>query len=277
MAKVDIDPDVSQSTLALDIGKAYHQVLEDTDHKKENFQLEILNNACRDNNIGDPATMAMIRAMLYKYMILHEKSGLEIVCIEEEIEDKLVIGYIDVVLKCPNSGKWYICDMKTAAGVYVDQLSQKLPRDNQLNLYSYYIDQLAEKYNLDVGLYQGALYRVTNKTKIKFSKRETIQDYYLRCLDRIEAFQFFIPVDKLKPKKAYDNVINIRDKALELFTKKEEDIPQNFNSCQEWNRSCEYYSNCYPTIASEAIDGLEIFDSTDINSMVEPPDEFDFL
>ena len=88
IAKVEVDADVTESTLALDVGKAFHQVLEETDHKRKNFSLEILNNACHDNQIQEPAIKAMIRAMLYKYMILHEKSGLEIVCIEEEIVDE---------------------------------------------------------------------------------------------------------------------------------------------------------------------------------------------
>ena len=157
--KVDIDEDISVSTMALDVGKAFHYVLEETNHMKKHFTAELLKTACKDNNIHDDQTRIMIHAMLNKYYQLHEASGLEVVCIETEIEDEKVIGFIDVVYKDPYTDKFYICDMKTSASAsFNHQLLAKLSRDPQLNLYSYFVPQICEKYGLKEENFQGVLY-----------------------------------------------------------------------------------------------------------------------
>ena len=117
---------------------------------------------------------------------------------------------------------------------------------------------------------------MTTKCKIKLRKSETLKDYYIRCSERVETYQFFIPKDSLNPKNAYDQLMLNRDIALKMRTKKLQNVPQNFNSCFEWNRSCEWYSQCFGHLFSETPDLFNVVDSTDITSMLED-NEFDFL
>ena len=141
------DPDYDDDRKALRIGKGFHLVLEHCNHKRKAFNGKIFSAAMREEGIDDPQERGLIIAMCLSYFKLHERSGLKVEVCEIEVGDTHVIGYVDAVMSDPN-GCWWIVDLKTAARLSQDLLS-RLARDPQLNLYSYYLGDIARELGLD--------------------------------------------------------------------------------------------------------------------------------
>ena len=238
-----IAPDVEQEQRHFILGKVFHLALENILHKQEEFTEEILAEAAREEGLENPSDIAMIEAMIIKYLLLHSKSELDVVVCEIAVGDEDTIGYIDAIMKDKN-GFWYIADLKTA-GRFDDNLMARLMKDQQLNLYAYFIDQIAEKLDLDLEKFAGCLYRVTTKATIKWNKRETRKDYIERVYDRIESYSIFIPKDILNPKAAYDTVIKAQKRATALQASDEAEAKQCFSSCFDYFRPCDFFSQCY--------------------------------
>lgn len=238
-----VAPDVEQEQRHFILGKVFHLALENILHKQEEFSEEILAEAAREEGLENPSDIAMIEAMIIKYLLLHSKSELDVVVCEIAVGDDDTIGYIDAIMKDKN-GFWYITDLKTA-GRFDDNLMARLMKDQQLNLYAYFIDQIAEKLDLELDKFAGCLYRVTTKATIKWNKRETRKEYIERVYDRIESYSIFIPKDILNPKAAYETVIKAQKRATVLSSSDESEAKQCFNSCFDYFRPCDFFSQCY--------------------------------
>ena len=238
-----VAPDVEQEQRHFILGKVFHLALENILHKQEEFSEEILAEAAREEGLENPSDIAMIEAMIIKYLLLHSKSELDVVVCEIAVGDDDTIGYIDAIMKDKN-GFWYITDLKTA-GRFDDNLMARLMKDQQLNLYAYFIDQIAEKLDLELEKFAGCLYRVTTKATIKWNKRETRKEYIERVYDRIESYSIFIPKDILNPKAAYETVIKAQKRATVLSSSDESEAKQCFNSCFDYFRPCDFFSQCY--------------------------------
>ena len=106
-----VAPDVEQEQRHFILGKVFHLALENILHKQEEFTEEILAEAAREEGLENPSDIAMIEAMIIKYLLLHSKSELDVVVCEIAVGDDDTVGYVDAIMKDKN-GFWYITGPK---------------------------------------------------------------------------------------------------------------------------------------------------------------------
>ena len=264
--KTDHDPDYKDDSTALRLGKAFHQVLEEVGHTKAKLKKSVFAGAFLDNEIDTETERGYIYAMVHKYLALHEKSRLSAEYVEVEIGiPEKYIGFVDAIMIDQN-GHWWIVDLKTA-GRLSNSLLSRLSRDPQLNLYSYFAPQIADKCGLDLGSFMGTRYRVTTKPTIKLNKKESFTEFVKRCYERIESYDIGIPASHLNPKASFDHIMSLRDRANKLEETPEEEVPQNFTYCETYFKPCPYWSNCYGCTFSDAAEQYTISDSSDISDL----------
>jgi hypothetical protein len=215
--------------------------------------------AFADNEIDELSQQQMILAMCLKYWDLHEKQGLTIICCETEIGDENVIGYVDAVM-ADEHGLWYIVDLKSAARLNSSLIS-RLSRDVQLNLYSFYAGQIADKYNLDISKFAGTRYRVTTKCTIKKQPKETVHAFRDRCYGKVESYDIFIPAKDLIPEETHKGILKLRTEGIDLLRMPEKDVPQNMSFCENYFKSCEWWSRCYGHTFTDGAKNLSLTDS----------------
>lgn len=243
------DLDADESTKAFDIGKAFHHVLEHNNHSKDDLNT-LLPQAKEEYNL-EAEDMFMVAGMLHKYLELHLKSKLQVVHCELALTSEWFIGYIDAILVDPETGGWYICDLKTAARLSAD-LAQRMSKDTQLNLYAAFIDQICEKLpTLKVEDFKGCLYRVTTKVKLKRKKSETPKEYIGRVFDRADCVEYFIPAEELNTEYYKSKHLDLHAQSMR-FREGEEEPVKNLNACFSYFRPCEYWSQCHDKMFSES-------------------------
>lgn len=280
IAQTDHDPDYNDDSKALRIGKAFHQVVELCEHVLKKLSSDIFKKAFMDNKIDDPTEQGLIWGMAVRYMKLHGKSKLKAVGLEVPIGNPQdYVGYIDAVMVDTNDF-WWIVDLKTA-GKLNNSLLSRLSRDPQLNVYSYFRKQVATKFDLDVEKFAGVRYRVTTKATIKCNRKEKLKDFAGRVLDRVESYDIGIPVEDLNPKKVYDHFMIMLMQMRGLRELEEDDIPQNFNYCENYFKPCPYWSNCYGKTFTDSGGRYCIFDSDNVPDLtkdeVDVDDSLDLL
>lgn len=274
VVKVDHDPDFVDNSKALRIGKCFHQILEHCNHDFNLITKDVVNQALEDNRVDDPTEQGLVLGMAKKYSVLHRKSELKIAGLEIEIGDRVnYIGFVDAVM-VDGLGNWWIVDLKTA-GKLNNSLLSRLSKDPQLNIYSYYIEQIAEACKVDIEKFAGVRYRVTTKATIKRSMKETMGAFVQRIFDRVESFDIGIPASDLTPQKTYDYFMQMLKGMRALKQIPEEEIPQNFTYCESYFKPCPYWSNCYGRTFSQAGTKYVIYDSESIPSLNF--DELDIL
>jgi hypothetical protein len=272
--EVTPDPDYEENTTALRLGKAFHQVLEDAFHRKDKLSGAIFQKSFNDNDILSDTERSHIRAMVHRYLVLHQRSGLSVVAVELEIGNDKYLGYIDAIMSDKN-GNWWIVDLKTASRLNESLLS-RLSRDPQLNVYSYFVPKIAETLKLNESQFMGVRYRVTTKPTIKLNKKESVTEFVKRCYERIESYDIGVPADELTPELVYSQMMNLLSKMNNLEFMKEEEIPQNFTYCESYFRPCPYWSRCYGNTYTQAADQHKIYSSEDIVDLTQA-DELDLL
>ena len=203
VAKVPKDPDSEQNDTAFNVGKCFHYVLETNNHTVDKLE-ELLFQGCRDFDVEE--YKAMIHAMLLRYLQVHRTSGLEVVHCELEMSNDKFLGYIDVILKDPKTGFWWIGDLKTASR-FSRTTAARLHNDVQLNLYAYFADLIAGHFDLDPKKFAGARYRVTTKSVLKQKKTEGYADFVKRMAKSIKSYDIMIPFSKMNPEQIYNEHI----------------------------------------------------------------------
>jgi len=246
-----IDKDSSDSTEAFDVGKAFHQVLEDTLHTR----LDILKNveaSCKKFKVVKH--QAMIHAMVENYLDMHELSGLTCVLCELEISDQTTIGYIDAIMK-DAAGFWWIVDLKTSAR-WNENILSRLPKDYQLNLYSNFADRFAGILDLELHKFRGCRYRVTTKSKANQKETESYDAFVKRLKRAVKVYDVVVPEDIMD----VSGVAKIHQENYERSMKLRggETPKKNLSYCESYFRPCEYFSNCHGKIFTEAKDKVEI-------------------
>ena len=258
--KSNVDVDITQDTTALRVGSCFHFVLEICKHDYSLVTDQNRKDAFKRYEIEDISQQGLLIALWEKYQKLHTASGLTVIACEEDIGDYRVVGSIDVVLQ-DRRGYWFICDLKTASQFSTVKFA-RLNKDRQLNLYTYFRGQVAEKYSLDLDMFAGVIYRVALKSRKKIYAKETLDSYVKRLENEVEIKDVFIPIDKLEPKDAYDDIINAQRRAM-LIKQGDEKPIKNFASCEAWFRPCNYFSQCHGHLHSE---GAKLFpERTDWN------------
>ena len=268
--KVEVDPDANVDTLAFRFGKAFHWIHEVCEHEIAYFDDkadELIKKACEDFQLNEDSACYLMSTVTAS-LTLWRKTGLRVIKCEIEIKDEKFIGYVDFVAVCPNSGKWWIGDLKTTS--MTSNISARLTRDPQLSLYSARKQQIADMLNLDVALFQGALYRETVKPKIVVAtikapkkklkkgevapietmetaaRKETPREFLARCM--ADTQMYIVPAaDIVDHQLMVHNILHDRAMALQAGG-----TPiRNYKNCMAYNKKCDYFSRCYGRLGSD--------------------------
>jgi len=260
--RVKPDSDYEVSSIAFDIGKIFHKILEENRHELGGVKSEEVKkffSRIYHEDLGQDVDFSehgpLIFAMLRRYKELHEKSGLSAVACEIELSDEKFLGYIDVILK-DSTGNWFICDVKTSSR-FDSSIVARLHKDRQLNLYAYHSSDIADNYGLEVSKYRGCLYRVTTKSKANRKGEESFGDFSKRLYKSVNSYQIVVPAEKMDPvetREEFDRLFEVRRRLIS-----KEIIPnKNFSSCFNYFRPCQFWSRCHNGLYSELAKGLEI-------------------
>lgn len=258
------DPDYSDDKEALNVGKAYHQVLEHSKHDSKNYTDELLNNAIKENNLSDHHRY-IVFASLVSYYQLRRGSALKCIACEVKVGNEVFVGYIDVILM-DSYGNWWITDLKTS-GQIKEGMFARLTMDTQLNLYAYFADQVAEQLNLSMDQFMGVRYCVVGKSRMKVKPSESLIEFAsraeVRCLD--------IEIDKqdMQPIAAYNSMMRLLDRANALT---EMELVPNRNNCIQYESPCPFWSQCHNgKTYSACCESVKVFDRNTINDRSRIP------
>lgn len=237
--------DVEDDEEALNIGKAFHQILEKGMHKA--VHEEYVKAACEEFKVEDK--IELIRAMATKNVELHIASGLRTVKVELGIGDTKSTGFIDAIFVDDALKQWWIGDEKTAAR-FDENLLPRLPLDPQLNRYAAFADSMQEFLpELNGFVFAGARYRVTTKPKLKNATFD-------KLLAAVDVYDIVIPAKAMNPAAITETFNQYHDIALGLHNGV---VPvKNFKACFDYFRPCPYFSQCHGKKFDEAATDVEI-------------------
>jgi hypothetical protein len=240
IAELPIDLDASEDTESFQVGKAFHKCLEDTKHDLDGYTVEQCREVAKLFDLSDDYHLPLIMAMLKKYKSMHLRAGLKAIACEVVIDTPTFYGITDVILE--DEKGWWIGDMKTAASFYAN-IIPGMPRHQQLNLYAFHSNVIADKLGIDPKGYRGCRYRLTTKSKLTRKPGENLKPYIDRLAVALKSFDFIIPKSFMNPSLAAK--IHVEAKKFIDKNSKESKYTCNFNSCMQWNRPCAYFSRCH--------------------------------
>jgi hypothetical protein len=226
--KTPYDKDYEESN-ALGLGKAFHEVLEKTNHNSWNESLLI--SAMVTHNV-DSSDKELLSVMLEKYVTYHKASGLKVIKCELGLETNNYVGFLDAI--AIEGNKFWIIDLKTAARHDVNLLPQ-LAKDMQMNLYAHFADQI----ELAVPEVEGKEFAGCRYRQVIKSKATTP-----RGLESgVKVYDLIIPASVLNPDEAWSLFLELHEKAHGLHRG---DVPKkNFSSCMAYFSACPYFSQCH--------------------------------
>jgi hypothetical protein len=240
-----IDADASEEMEAFDVGKAFHQILEDCKHELNGVSGEVVKAATAKYNLTEEYHFPLIFSMLSKYKAMHAKSGLKALACEIEIDTDKFYGFVDVVLENKDGSQWWIGDMKTAAS-YSPGIVPGLPLHPQLNLYAAHYMYIAGALDLDPQKFAGCRYRMTTKSKIIRKEGEDTPSYIGRLSKTIKSLDFILPKEIMNP-DVIDHVHSEVFKYIEETKGKSDPTlyPPNYSNCMQYFRPCAHWSQCH--------------------------------
>jgi hypothetical protein len=251
--KTPVDADYEESE-AFGIGKAFHQVLEMTNHTE--VKNEYVDQALMDNNVKK-IHKPLVIALAMQGVAINKASGLKIIKCELEISHKDYVGFIDAI-GVDIFGFWWIVDLKSA-GQYDEKILPRLPLDLQLNLYAYFKDHIAGALKLDPDKFAGCRYRQITKSKAERGNNETDAEFIKRLITPrmsygkfrapVEARDITIPAFKMKPAMAWEIIQENLGRAREI--QQGEAPKKNFKACLDFFKPCEYFSQCHGHLFTE--------------------------
>lgn len=247
------DEDFKDDDTALLVGKAFHYVLEKSNHVKSNTVGPLLKTACEIFKCEDE--QAMIHAMILKYLECHEKSKLKCHKAEFEMSNDNFIGYIDGIMMEDN-GDWWVIDLKTAS-TFSESITAKLHTNTQLNLYAYFAPDMARQFNLDTSKFAGTRYRVTTKTKIKKKESEEYAKYVSRCYESVNSYDCVIPKEIMCPERAMAHHLRLFAESIRLRDGDLKPCP-NFDNCLQYFKPCKYWSKCHGATYTECLKKVRV-------------------
>jgi len=241
-----IDADADDSTEAFDVGKAFHEVLENNFHNfSPSLHLDIIK-ACKKYNVEH--NYCMITAMVIKYVEMHKASKLKAVICEQKITSPIFVGYVDALMVDEKKKEFWVVDLKTA-GRWSDSKLAELADDEQLNLYAYFMRQVSDTLDELKGYkFAGCRYRVTTKLTMKQKTGESDEKYTARLMksESLKSLDIVVPKSVMKIDETfarfeanYKRSIAIREGAAPS---------KNFGNCMSYFRPCEYWSQCHGSL-----------------------------
>ena len=290
--KTPYDSDAAADFVHFNVGKAFHEALENTMHTDRGINGQIVI-ACKKYRVEE--YFLMIRAMVWKYLNMHKLSGFKCVHCELELRGELMLGFIDMIMV--NRNGWVIGDLKTSATWYPSVMS-RLPMDYQLNLYSHFVPYICKVLKLDPDKFLGCSYRVTTKAKLIQAKGETIdgynarilektkakrkdgetveeyneriigksklirrvpeseQDYFNRVYNSINCYDVFIPKSAMRIEQTWQKHLMHHQRSMEL---RDGSVPKrNYSYCEAYFKPCPYWSQCHSNIFTECNQKVEL-------------------
>jgi hypothetical protein len=143
----------------------------------------------------------------------------------------------------------------------MNQMFPRLRNDPQLNLYASFAKDVAEKLGLNIERFAGVRYRVVGKTKIVIKPNDTMETYAARANPRA------MDIEILACDMQLGTVRQIQEEMLQRIRKVRsgEIMPvPNYSKCLDFNRPCEFWSNCYGKTYTECANMTVVFDHNDM-------------
>ena len=247
IAGVAKDTDTLEDEKAFNVGKVFHFVMEKTHHSRTDDIGELLKHACKEFDVENE--MPMLHGMILKYLETHKLSGLKCAKTEFEMSNDNFIGYIDAILWDENTGEWWVCDLKTAAS-FSEITAAQLHDDTQLNLYSYFAEDMARQFSYDPTKFRGCRYRVTTKSKLKQKEKENYAQFVGRCYEAVKSYDVIVPIETMCPPKAMARHLRLFAESLKLRDGTAQPL-QNFGACGTYFKPCQFWSQCHGSTFTE--------------------------
>lgn len=257
IAKVPIDPDASDDTEALRLGKAFHKCLEITWHELTGFTFARMAEVIAEYNLDPDVHYPLVFAMLASYKKMHEKSKLAVAAVEVQVSTPSFFGFVDVVLQDVDGGFW-LGDMKTAS-TFQQSLMPSILYHPQINLYAAYAGYLADMLKLDPAKYRGCRYRLTTKSKLLQKSGEPVEKYLARLRLAVKSYDFIMPAARMNPGKFLE-LHRAAFKKTHAADATEADFAPNYSACNAFFRGCEVWSHCHNSHFTAA-QNLEVIES----------------
>lgn len=239
VANTPKDPDYVEPD-SLQIGKAFHWVLEQTNHEYSNEILVV--KAMNEFNV-DPSDKALLTAMLENYLEVHKLSGLKVVKCELKLETPNFVGFIDFIAQGENG--WWMGDNKTAAR-HDPSILPRLHKDPQLNLYAKFAPKIGETLGLK-GEFLGFRYRQTVKSKAKTEKG---------LKEGTPTYDIIVPYKAMDPDTVWSNFLDVYTLVESLHAG--EVAKPNYSACMDYFKPCEYFSQCHGCLHSKGNPAIQV-------------------
>lgn len=259
VAGVSKDEDVEENYDAFNVGKAFHYVMEMNNHSENDLE-KYLEEAVKSFEVEH--ARGMIHAMLLRYLQVHQSSGLEVVHCEFELSTDMFVGFIDVILKDPNSGEWWIGDLKTASR-YSEIKSAMLHNDVQLNLYASFAKEIAEYFGLDPKKFKGARYRVTTKSVLKRKIDESYAAHVKRTAKNVKSYDVIVPIERMDPRGIFAEHKKLHKDSIKMRQGKLKPT-RNYSHCDAFFKPCEYFSQCHGCTYTESLKLVDMVTSNNV-------------
>jgi len=250
--KYDNDPDFPEDNEPFQVGKAFHQVLENRKHQLSGLTLKEVALVAASEGIEDEETWAMIYAMLGAYKKVFDKQGLKVAGCEVQLTSGNFMGFVDVVLH-DDSGNWWIGDMKTV-GVWSDSTIQTLPSHPQLNLYAKHRELVAYATGLDETKFMGVAYLATTKSRLKKKAKESLEEFIGRLSESVKSVWVFIPNSVLLIREVSDSHA-LAAGFIDSYSREEYEgkFVRNYGNCMAYFKPCQFYSRCHTRLFTEDV------------------------
>lgn len=235
-------------------GRAFHEILEETNHDGSKFTLDILNLFVAKNDLCPLFERAKLLKCLESYYAFHKKSEINPVKLELTFNNGVFGGIIDTIGISPKDKKWWIVDIKTAA--FLDPMKPYLIKKNQqLSFYACFNEEIKDKIYEQIGIelkeFGGFIYRETKKPSERKTKKDLDFEYFYGRLEPVETREnkilaSEIDVDKIRSminrkKNRCEEVVNI------INEKGFEHLSSNIGSCIHpvYKSVCKYFNTCH--------------------------------
>lgn len=251
ISQTPADSDFSDEVESLNVGKAFHKILEDSRHELAGVSYHAVEETVKSFGL-QADVVPMVFAMAASYKTMHAKSELKAIACELVVDTPTFYGIIDAVMLDPRGGGFWISDNKTAAS-YSSMLVPTLPRHLQLNLYAAQVHEVAKTLDLDPKDYRGCRYRLTTKSKLIRKKGEGLPEFLGRLGKAIRSFDFILPKETMDPA----NATRIHRQTFMAINRRIDDHApieawhQNFANCCQYYRPCPNWSQCHQRLFSE--------------------------
>lgn len=240
-------------------GRAFHQILEDTNHDQSKFTPGILEKYSTLNELDPIFDKAKLLKCLESYYKFHKTSGITPVKLELTFSNGIFGGIIDT-LAITEDKKWWILDHKTAA--VLDPFLPYLIKNNpQLSFYASFSEEIKAKVNEQLGIklneFGGFIYRETKKPSERKTKKDVDFESFYGRLEPVETREnkiiaSEIDVDKIssllyRKKNKCEDVINI------VTEKGVDHVSSNIRNCIHpvFKSVCKYFNTCHGIAYSE--------------------------